>query len=165
MVHCMSTTFTTHVIVSYSSGFFGLGDQFNCVCGHHGVLRKAKQVENAECDQPCPGDGLQCGQAARDLVSVYCMLVYCTDASTLSPADICQYSHPHQVQGCVVPHHVNWDQVVNIRDFIGDTRQGCVWRCKDMEGGGVALTRCCNYNQYHQISPQHVQTYQLPPHL
>ena len=70
--------------------------------------------------------------------SAYCLGRDCT--STL-PADICYNSQPHQAQGCVLQDSVNWDQVVNIRNFTGDSREDCVWMCKDLKGDGVALTR------------------------
>ena len=68
MVHCLSIPLTTHVMVSYTYGFFGLGDKFNCVCGQTGLLEIAKLVDGKECDQLCPVGGLQCGQPAKDLL-------------------------------------------------------------------------------------------------
>ena len=68
MAHCLSLSLTTHVMISYSYGFLGLGDKFNCVCGQEGVLEEVKMVETEKCDQPCPVGGLQCGQPAKDLM-------------------------------------------------------------------------------------------------
>ena len=68
IVHCLSIPLTSHVMVSYSYGFFGLGDKFNCVCGQHVVVEMAGVVERTECDQPCPVGGLQCGQLDKDLL-------------------------------------------------------------------------------------------------
>jgi hypothetical protein len=68
MVHCLSIPLTTQVMVSYTPGFFGLGDKFNCVCGQQGVLEVARMVERKECDQPCPVGGLQCGHHDKDLL-------------------------------------------------------------------------------------------------
>ena len=58
----------THTLISYSTGFFGLGDKFSCLCGLQGILDGAKRVETRMCDQPCPVDELQCGQPDKELL-------------------------------------------------------------------------------------------------
>ena len=70
--------------------------------------------------------------------SAYCLG---NDCRSLHPSGICHNSQPHQAQGCVLQDNVNWDQVVNIRNYTGTSREDCVWMCKDLEGEGVALSR------------------------
>ena len=56
------------------------------------------------------------------------------------PQPLCNEARSHMAEGCMFTNDIVWESVSHVRNFHGETREDCIWACKDLKPGGIALT-------------------------